>query len=73
MKKLSLLLLAAGSLALPASPASADPLCYGVEVVAVTTTDVSHCVPYSNLVACTEDTVAYRGVSVTIERCQPRK
>lgn len=73
MRRLALLLLAApAAFALPA-PASADPLCYGVTVVAVSTTTVRHCVPYDNLVACRTHTVAEAGVSVTVQVCQPRK
>lgn len=51
MRRLPLLLLAPLAF-VPVTPADADPLCYGVEVIAVTTTTFTECVPHSGLVAC---------------------
>ncbi len=69
-----LLLLAPLAFALPSTPASADPLCYGVTVVAVTTTTVTECVPYSNLVYCRTATAGVAPTAtVTVVACQPRK
>lgn len=68
-----LLLLAPVAFALPSpAPATADPLCYGVTVVAVSTTTVLHCVPYHNLVACRTETVGTSAARVTVVACQPR-
>lgn len=68
-----LLLLAPLALAVPAAPASANPLCYGATVVAVTTTTVDECVPYSNLVACRTEGAAVSPVRVEVRACQPRR
>lgn len=71
MRRLPLLLLAPLAL-VPTAPAHAEPLCYGVEVTAVTTTAVTECVPYGNLVACRTEVVALSPVRVEVLVCQPR-
>ncbi|HEV2889715.1 MAG TPA: hypothetical protein VGX28_05010 [Frankiaceae bacterium] len=67
------LLLLAPLVLVPAAPAHADPLCYGVTVTAVTTTGVHECVPYDNLVACRTEVVSLSPVRVEVLVCQPRK
>lgn len=78
MRRLPLLLLAPLAL-VPVTPAGADPLCYGVEVVAVTTTTVTECVPYTGLVACrtfvvdSAPFISHPTVRVEVLVCQPRR
>lgn len=72
MRRLLPLLLVPAAFVL-AAPAQADPLCYGVTVVAVTSTSVTECVPYDNLVACRTVAQSVGGVSVEVLACQPRK
>ena len=73
MRRLSLVLLAPLAFVLPSPPASAEPLCVGVTVVAVSTTTVRDCVRWNGPVPWRSDTGATGGVSVSVERCVPRR